>query len=434
MRFADAQMRYKSSVSSGGPDVTRERPLRRGEWRLLALLGLPTFAYALATTIATTYLPVLAKDFTDSSTLVGMLVAIEGVMALTLAVPAGALSDRVSSRLPFVVFATPVLVVALAAMGFSTSLPFAIVITVIFFAGYFVAYEPYRALYPDLVDADIVGRAQSSQAVWRGLGTMIAIGAGGTLLALGKPVPFIAGGVISALAVLVFLHRVRRHAEPLRADDLEPSLSAVFREDLPRLRRTLLQRRELRAFVVGNALWEFSLGALKTFVILYLITGLGLGTSEAALSVTFAALFIAVGAPVSGVLADRYGAPRVMRGALILYGVGLAIPMLFADPIVVALIAPVFAFGGGVVMTLPYALMIPLMDDGDHGLSTGLYSVSRGVGAALGPLAGGVAIELTRNGLFSSTQGYAAVWGVCSISILLSVPLVSRMHRPASAA
>ena len=410
-------------------DAGRERPLQRGEWRLLAVLGLPTFAYALATTIATTYLPVLAEDFTESSTLVGLLVAIEGIMALALAVPAGALSDRVRSRLPFVVFATPVLVVALALMGFAGNLAFALVITTVFFGGYFVAYEPYRALYPDLVDPEIVGRSQSTQALWRGAGTVIAIGAGGTLLALGDPVPFVAGAVVSATAVLVFLRGVKRHPEPKRVREAEPSLRAVFRHDLPKLRRVLMARSELRAFVVANALWELSLGALKTFVILYLTIGLGMGTSAAALGVTFAAVFIAVGAPVSGVLADRYGATRVMRGALIAYGIGLAIPMLFADTTGVALIAPVFAFGGGVVMTLPYALMIPLMDDGDHGLQTGLYSVSRGIGAALGPLLAGVAIEATGGGIFSGTAGYQAVWGVCSLAVLLSVPLVSRLDR-----
>lgn len=36
---------------------TTDRPLRRGERRALAILGLPTFALALATTIVTTYLP-----------------------------------------------------------------------------------------------------------------------------------------------------------------------------------------------------------------------------------------------------------------------------------------------------------------------------------------------------------------------------------------
>jgi len=39
-----------------------DRPLRRGEWRTLAILGLPTFAAALAITAVTTYLPVVASD------------------------------------------------------------------------------------------------------------------------------------------------------------------------------------------------------------------------------------------------------------------------------------------------------------------------------------------------------------------------------------
>jgi hypothetical protein len=38
-----------------------ERPLRRVEWRTLAVLGVPTFALALAITTVTTYLPVVAE-------------------------------------------------------------------------------------------------------------------------------------------------------------------------------------------------------------------------------------------------------------------------------------------------------------------------------------------------------------------------------------
>ena len=183
----------------------RERGLQAREWRLLAILGLPTFAYALATTVATTYLPVLAQEFTGSSTVVGLLIAVEGVMALLLAVPAGALSDRRASRLPFVVLASPVLVVALAAMGFATSLPLALIAVVAFFAAYFVAYEPYRALYPDLLDDEIAGRGQSTQALWRGVGTIVAIAAGGVLLAAGDAVPFVAGAAVTAAAVGAFL-------------------------------------------------------------------------------------------------------------------------------------------------------------------------------------------------------------------------------------
>ena len=34
-----------------------------------------------------------------------------------------------------------------------------------FFGAYFVAYEPYRALYPDLVDEDITGRSQRDEGI-----------------------------------------------------------------------------------------------------------------------------------------------------------------------------------------------------------------------------------------------------------------------------
>jgi MFS family permease len=403
-------------------DEQQDRGLKAREWRLLAILGLPTFAYALATTIATTYLPVLAQDFTGSSTVVGLLIAIEGVMALLLAVPAGALSDRRTSRLPFVVLGTPVLVLALAAMGFATSLPYAIVATTIFFAAYFVAYEPYRALYPDLVDEEIAGRGQSTQALWRGLGTILAIAAGGVLLALGDAVPFLVGAVVTGAAVGTFLVLIPRDRERREAGD-----SDGLGEDLHRLRELVARRPDLRAFMVANGLWELSLGALKTFIILYLTRGMGLSTSASGLAVAGGAIFIAASTPVSGKLADRFGTVRVMRVSLLVYGAGLLIPFFFDDALVVALVAPVVGFGGGVVMTLPYALLIPLMEDDDHGLTTGLYSVSRGVGTALGPLLAGVAIGLL-DGPFSGTDGYQAMWGVCGAAILVSVPVLGRLR------
>jgi len=72
---------------------------------------------------------------------------------------------------------------------------------------------------------------------------------------------------------------------------------------------------------------------------------------------------------------------------------------------------------------LPYAILQPLMPRGRHGALTGFYSLSRGVGAALGPLAAGLAIQLLgdRGGPFASTQGYAAMWLVCGATVLVSL-------------
>lgn len=399
--------------------------IKPGERRLLLVLGLPTFAYALATTVATTYLPVLAHDFTTSSTVIGLLIAVEGIMALLLAVPAGALSDRGRSRLPFVEWASPVLVVALALMGLAASLPVALALVIVFFAAYFVAYEPYRALYPDMVDDRITGRAQSTQALWRGLGTIIAIATGGALLAIGNTVPFVAAAVVSGLTIAAFLMLLPRE----RAEH-EPNRSESLRDDVRRLYALVRERGDLRAFMVANGLWELSLGATKTFIILYLTTGLGVATSLSGLVVAAGAVFIAAATPISGKLSDRFGPVRVMRWSLLVYGIGMLVPFFVADKVVVAAVTPLVGFGGGVVMTLPYALLIPLMKDDDHGLTTGLYSVSRGVGTALGPLLAGVAIGVL-DGVFGKTDGYQAMWGVCAAAVLLSIPVLNRLRDKA---
>jgi MFS family permease len=85
------------------------------------------------------------------------------------------------------------------------------------------------------------------------------------------------------------------------------------------------------------------------------------------------------------------------------------------------------ALGGGVVMTLPYALLMPLMDDAEHGTLTGFYGVSRGVGIAAGPLLAGAAIGLTGD-LFAGTGGYQATWGVCAAAVLLSLVPLRRLR------
>jgi MFS family permease len=73
---------------------------------------------------------------------------------------------------------------------------------------------------------------------------------------------------------------------------------------------------------------------------------------------------------------------------------------------------------------------MPLMPDEEHGTLTGVYSFSRGMGVWLGPLLAGLAITLL-SGVFKSTQGYQATWGVCAIAILASLPFVRSLRAGA---
>jgi MFS family permease len=400
--------------------ATVQRTLQRSELRVLAILGVPTFALALAITTVSTYLPVLAGEFSDSSIVIGLLIGGEGLIALWLPLVVGSWSDRLrtplGSRLPFILAATPALVVALAVLGFVQSIAQAAVVVAVFFVAYFVAYEPYRDLYPDLVDHEIAGRAQSSQAIFRGLGTFLALVGGGLLISVSDPLPFLAAALIAGLSMGAFCVagvRHRRRERPVQ----EEAVGEVVRHVADLVRG----RRDLQAFLVANALWELALSALKTFVVLYVTKTLGLSLAGSSLAIGVAATVVLVGALVSGKIGDSLGRARVMCTALVVYGLGLMIPFLSTVPWIVALAAPLVAFGGGVTMSLPYALLMPMMPRGAHGAVTGLYSLSRGVGTSLRPLLAGVAIE-------AAGEDYRWTWLVCGAAILVSIPVMAPLR------
>ncbi len=406
------------------------RQLERQEKRTLAALGLPTFVLALSITVVSTYLPVVAREFTSSSTVIGLLIGGEGVMALFLPVLVGVWSDGLRThllggRLPFLLGAMPFVTVSLVAMGFVNSMLGLAGVVAVFFAAYFVAYEPYRALYPDLLDDEIAARGQATQAIWRGAGTALALAGGGVLLSAARILPFAVAAALCLGGSALFLWFALQRGVSERAPQ-----NRALREVLRGLFALLRERRQVRALLVANALWELSLAALKTFVVLYVTRGLGYSVSGASLIIGGVALIILIAAAVSGRLGDRYGKRRVMRVALVVYAVGLLVPFVTTTPALIVPALPLIAFGGGVVMSLPYALLIPMMPPEGHGALTGLYSMSRGVGVILGPILGGVAIDALK-GQLSSTQGYSAMWLVCAASIALSIPLLRLTRDPA---
>jgi MFS family permease len=413
------------------------RALTADEKRVVRLLGLPTFGLALAITVVSTYLPVLARTFSSSTTVIGLIIGGEGVMALWLPLVAGAWSDRLRRpyrRLPFVIGATPFAVAALAGMGYAPSLLVTALLVALFFAAYFTAYEPYRALYPDLLGDDVAGRSQGAQAVWRGAGTLLAMIGGGLLLSAGQPLPFVVGAAVLALTLAAFAFGMVRYGpKPKQRAPEDGGARHAIREAADEVRALLREHRPLRLFLVANALWELSLGALKTFVVLYITRGLGYSVSSASAVIGAVAIFILLGALLSGRVADRRGPEGMMEASLWIYGIGLLVPLSLSRwPVAVAIAAPFVAFGGGVLMSLPFALLMPLMPSRHHGAVTGYYSVSRGLGVTVGPVLAGAAISIFHP-WFAGTDGYAAMWGVCSLAVLVSIPVLRALRRAAQA-
>jgi MFS family permease len=185
----------------------------------------------------------------------------------------------------------------------------------------------------------------------------------------------------------------------------------------------------LTAYLIANALWEMSLAALKSFVILYLTIGLHYSLSTSSLIIGGVALVILVGAGVVGKLGDRFGRLRVLTIALWIYGLGYLIPVFTTYKPAIAAGLPFIALGGGAVMTLAYAVLMPLMPEDERGALTGFYSFSRGLGIVSGPVLTGVLIWVTSSGPFSATHGFQAMWIVCAAGALVSLIFVRVLSR-----
>jgi MFS family permease len=408
--------RWHLHLPREGESAARVRPL-------LVLLGLPTFGLALAISVVTTYGPVVLIHLVHSPTAVGALIGAEGAFALAVPLVSGSISDRLppsplGRRMPFVLIGAPIAAAGLVLLPFGRSIALAGAAVLAFFVGYYVYYPPYRALYADLLPRTLYARAQAGQGIARGLGLGIALLTGGLLLGLWQPLPFLIAAAVLAASTTALLPVFRLQS---RCNN-----STLPYEPAP-LRRTLLRNPNLRLFAVVNALWEFSFAGLKSFIVLYIVRGLGRSPAVASAVIAVVALAYVAGAPLAGWLADRYGLLRVLRITSLVYGAGLLIGALphTLPPLLIGL--PFVALAGAIVLTLPQALAFTLAPVGSEGIAAGLQDFSRGVGVVLGPIVVGAVVGVSQP-VFESTNGYASMWLVIGLPVLLAAVLLKQLE------
>jgi MFS family permease len=389
------------------------------ERRFLALLGLPAFALSLAVTTVSGLLPVLLEE-RAGPLVAGALVAMEGVFALVVPPLVGPWSDRHGRRLPFVAGAGVLSTAALVLMALGGPIWLLAVWIAAFQVGYFAYLTPYFALYPDLVDDEEAGRAQGLQGAWRSVGLGVAFIAGPALLGVWRGAPFLVAACVMAVVTPLFGAIVMRR---VRSNGRHGTGGAG---GFAGIRDLLRGRPQVRWFVVANALWETALAALRAFAVLFVVAGLGRSESFASMVLAVVVVASVVAAPLSGWLADRLGRRRVMAAALWVYGLGALVPA-FTQSVAILPVVMLVALAAVSLMTLPYALLMGLLPEQDHGSGAALFAISRGLGLLAGPLLAGLAITLLEPA-FGDTDGYAALFLVVAASVLATLPLLRRMR------
>jgi MFS family permease len=259
-----------SSRGSRGRLSPPEGAAAATRWNVLALgSGALGLAWALTTTAA--YLPPILERYTDSTTLVGLVLAAEGAFALTLPLVIGPWSDTfhtpLGRRRPFMLVALGPMAFALALLAFMPSLwTTALLLFGLFFA-YYVYEPPYRGLYPDVLPDSVFGRAQGVQHVFRGIAIAGGLIGGGFLFHLWSPAPFLVAAFVVSIACGV----------PILLVTEDGGHGRVFegvRSYVARSWRVLRSNRDVATFLVANTAWEGTFAGARTFVVLYVTVGI----------------------------------------------------------------------------------------------------------------------------------------------------------------
>jgi MFS family permease len=398
----------------------------RATTRLIWVLGLGAFGLAWAKTTIGTYLPAVLGQFTDSATIVGVVLSAEGWFAIILPLLVGPLSDATRTpfgrRRPYMAFALGPMALSLAMVAFMPNLVSTAFVVFAFFFAYYIYEPPYRGLYPDLLPEQVFGRSQGAQHVLRGIALGISLVSGGFLFQAWDPFPFVLAAGVGAIACALVVALVRESGLGRRHYDR-------FRSYLASPWRIVKRERNVQLWLLANTAWEATFAGMYTFVVLYVTKGLDQPVYVASTVLAVVAAGYVVAAAFAGRLGDQFGIGRVILGASILYGGGLTAVVVVRHwhSWYYALLFPI-AIGGGAVMTLAWALLFKVMPQHDRGAVTGLGIMTKGVALLAGPLGVGALIDIFRPKL-QSTDGYAAMWPAVGIPILFAIPLVVVLSR-----
>jgi EmrB/QacA subfamily drug resistance transporter len=415
--------------------------MRTRIWTLV-LMSVAGFMIALDTTVVTTVLATIRRQFAASSATLGWVVTAYVLTFGALLLTGAALGDRYGRRRMFVVglivFTAAssvcglagdigVLVAARAVQGAGAALVLPLAMTQLSTA--FPPSSRGRALG---VFTGVAGLATFSGPLIGGLldqsigwhavfwvNVPIGIALVGLVLGVVPPtsgprsrldIPGVLLAVVASLGVVWGLVRVGAGGWPEVAGSLAAGLLAVAafvgwerRAAAPMLPLRLFRVRSFTAANLANVGLIASMYGALFFLAQYLQTVLGYGPLGTGWRLMPWTGVLMVGGPIAGRLADRYGSAVLLTSGLVLHGAGLL--GLAAAAHVGAgyggMLVPLLVGGLGISLAIPAAqkAAVCAVPDADLGRASGVFNTLRQLGGVLG-----VAVAVL---VFTATGGYA---------------------------
>lgn len=410
--------------------MSNHHSLNWKQQRFLIILGLPSLGIAFAYTFLTMYLPMFIERLSGAG-VTGLMIGGEGLFAIFVPFLIGGWSDaietRIGRRLPFIFFGTLLITIALLLLPLSTNSLILIGIElVIFYIAYFTYFAAYYAIFPDYIPDEQRGRSQGVQGGFRAAGMFIGLVAGGFLLNIWEPLPFLVVIALLIIVTAILYYGMRHRIHPASNNKKKMKINWLAEWDL------LNQSLQIRRWFIANTLWECAITVLRVFIVLYFMRGLNFTLEDSSMALALVGIAAVFAAPIAGKLADHYGFRHVIIYSLVFFAFGLLPPLFTVNTYFVAGILPV-AFSAVILMTLPFSILMGyLPKDKHHGAGAALFIFSQGIGALIGPLIAGGVVEFLKDVkflTFAETEGYSGIFLVASAFLFASIKVSLKLFE-----
>jgi MFS family permease len=362
----------------------KQPPLGATFWRMYAA----TASSDLADGIGRTALPLAAASYTRDPVTISGMVTFAFLPWLLLALPSGALVDRVDRRIAMAAanVVRAVTVAALAVVLLAHVGNVAVLYGVAFVLG--AAETVYdcavRALLPQIVARDQLDRANSLVTVEESLGqTFIGAPLGSVLFAAAIALPFVLNAAGFVLAVVLILS-VRGSYRPARIG------GTTIRADMAEGIRWLRAHQLLRGLTLISAGCAFAQTMGTGVLVLYVLEVLHLPAGDFGLLLVVAGVGSILGSLATPPLARRHGRRAVLTTGAVLSAVSIGLMSLTANGYVAAALFGISSAGVMAWNVLTMSMRQSLIPAELFGRVQGAYRTLVWGVIPVGSLAGGV--------------------------------------------
>lgn len=391
------------------------------------LLGFGFFGVSIIWALYNAYVPIFLKDtFHLSSSLIGLVMVIDNILAIVLLPYLGALSDRTRTRLgrrrPYI------LAGSLLALVFFVLIPWAnayqrlglMMLTIVLMNLSMALFRsPVIALMPDITPSRFRSQANGIINFMGGLGALLVYFGGKPLYDRRPSLPFLVGGLVMFAASLLVVLFIREKL-PARAGKERFSLTGSFRALTANLQDVFRGEKSLLFVLLSILCWFIGYNAVETFFTSYAKYHLGLKESTGALILGFYSVTFMVGSLGAGFVGSRLGRRRTIRAGLAVVGAMLVAALFVRGFLPLALLFALGGLGWSLVNVNSLPMVVDMTTLEKVGGYTGLYYFFSQAANIVAPPAAGALID---------ALGYPSLMVFSAVMFALSILLMSRVRR-----